>query len=194
MKNGGICMLVILINLCVFNQLKAQNALNKKDHLLTGGLNLDYSQGSRFNRLDMGISLDWQYLISENWSLGLGLGLGKMTQNIQLMTGDREFQEIMTISPSISASRFYYMTERLFLSISQQLNYSKNTTFNFLGYNLNPGVHYKLQPHWLVSASTTVGSLSYQKSTMSDAYSIFYVRIIPKLNSLLPRFSLSYIF
>lgn len=194
MKSCTICMLVILTSICALHQAKAQNTLNKKDQLLTGGLNLEYSQASRFNRLNIGISLNWQYLISENWALGLGLDLGKMAESIQLFTGEAEFHEIMTISPTFSASRLYFMNNRLFFALTQQLSYSKNSNFNFIGYNLNTGVHYKVQSQWLVSASTTVLNLYYQKSTLPDANSIFSVRVIPSLSSLAPRFSLSYIF
>lgn len=194
MKSSILFLVLLSAQICCFKDIFAQNALQKKDHLITAGLNLDYSQTQNEHELALGIGLQWQYIASEKWSFGIGLQLTKSLRNIQQpITGEENIRENYYFSPNVIVSRIYSIDNKWSLALANSLGYSKYSNQYTFGYNLHPILYYKFKPQWLISASTTLGSISYSKTwgLVNDTYLDISLR--PRINSFLPSFSINYL-
>jgi len=191
-KFAIISTLFTLAYFCIASSL-AQSP-QKNDHLFSGRIGLEYREVPRNRQLELGISLDWQYLISNKWSLGLGIRLHKNSRHHQnISAGENSFTEVLTFSPSIYASRFYPITEKWTFALAQEVNYLNNSQQTLLGYSFQPVIYYGIRRHWLLSARTSLASITYNKSAYNLSEAYLSISIQPSIKNMMPSFSLSYL-
>jgi hypothetical protein len=176
-----------------WNDASSQSAIQKKDHLITGRFGA-YYQEAPFNRsLNLNITLNWQYMVSSQWALGLGMGLGKVSSfKHALQYGQNDFEENFSFSPSILAARFYHINEKWTFALGQELTYFKNLQRVNINYALIPAIYYKFKPHWLISAQTSIASINYTNYDYFETPS-FVIFISPTLDAFMPNFAISYL-
>lgn len=177
-----------------FSTAEAQHMVQKNDHLFSGRFGLDYRQVPNNLILTLGMTVDWQYLITNKWSIGLGIRMTNTSNHyFDPQYGQNSYQQNFILSPSILATRFYNINEKWAFALVNEVNYFKSSLQTHLSYTLSPAVYYKFKPHWLISAQTNLAAIAYIKPFYDLTVTNFSITVGPTLDAFMPVFSLSYL-